>query len=97
MKASDLHIHLVLAILAYIRLAIFVAGIPLTVTSGSLALVDVADSESQSALDEALAPFFSSFNASYSALNLFYEIEVEGKGYVGTGHVDFNAIVSAES
>ena len=32
----------------------------------------------------------------YGATALSYEIEVEGKGYVGTGHVDINAVVSAE-
>lgn len=69
MKASDLHIHLVLAVLAYIRSSIFVAGIPLSITSGSLSLVDVADSDPRSALDEALAPFTSSLNASSTALN----------------------------
>ena len=33
----------------------------------------------------------------YGATTLRYEIEVEGKGYVGTGHVDFNAVGRAES
>ena len=71
MKASDLHIHLVLVVLVYIRSSIFVAGIPLIVTSGSLSLVDLADSEPQSHLDEALGPFSSSLNASSTALNHF--------------------------
>ena len=71
MKASDLHIHLVLALLAYIGSSIFVAGIPLTVTSGSLSLVDIAASDPQGPLDEALAHFSSSLNTSSTTLNHF--------------------------
>ena len=33
----------------------------------------------------------------YGASTLSYEIEVEGKGYVGTGHVDFNDVGRAGS
>ena len=33
----------------------------------------------------------------YGATELSYEIDVEGKGYVGTGHVDFNAVGRKEN
>ena len=67
MKASDLHIHLVLAALAYIRSFIFVAGIPLTVIPGSPSLVPITDSEFQSPSHEALALISGPLNKSSTA------------------------------